>query len=138
MKIMIATAAALSLGALAQADEIEVLPGQWIYEVTALLGFVPLTEGGNECVSERGAKRSLSRTAASLGDGCSIASTDPIDGGYRFVMRCNGNLAGEVDGEITTTGENATLSASGWVSQEGVEVPVSVQGKAERTSATCL
>ena len=120
------------------ADEIEVKPGMWSYEVSAMLGALPMGQTGRECVTEGEAKRSLSETAEALGQGCAIKAADPIDGGYSFKMACDGGVVGEVDGEIVATDGAAVLNAEGWIG-EGVErAPVTIIGAAERLSEVCV
>lgn len=130
--------AALIAAAPAMAEtEIEVQPGLWSYNVSALLGGLPLKQAGQECVSEAQSRRSLDQTAAALGDGCAIADADQIAGGYTFTLSCAGTYRGQVDGKIVTDDDSAALSASGWLDQQGTRVPVSIEGSAEMLSETC-
>jgi len=117
------------------ADEIEVQPGQWRYEVAANMGGLPITEMGVDCVTPPEARRSLSQTAAALGNACTIKSSRAIKDGYAFTLTCDGALKGEVDGEVVTDGERAALSGTGWAGAP--ENAVVITGSAERVGETC-
>lgn len=139
MKAIFISTALVAFAPMAAASdaEIEVTPGLWAYDVTALLGGLPMGDTGRECVTPAKAKRSLSRTAEALGQGCRITRTEAIEDGYRFAMACDGGVRGEVDGQIVTTAHAAVLTAEGWIGEGAQRAPVTITGSAEKIAETC-
>ena len=125
-----------SFAAMAHAQTINVEPGEWQYSANGVLGPLPFSERGTECVAPDEASANLEELVAGLDADCAIRNVVQDGGQLTAAIVCEGSLSLRADLDIDVTGSAARVNVIGQMTAgEGVEFPVDLSGTAVRTGA---
>ena len=125
-----------SFAAMAHAQTINVEPGEWQYSANGVLGPLPFSESGTECVAPDEASANLEELVADLDADCAIRNVVQVGSKLTAALVCEGSPSLRADLDMDVTGSAARVNVIGQMSLgEDVEFPVDLSGTAKRVGA---
>ena len=123
----------LSLISPANAQQLSVQPGEWAYSATGVIGPIPLSESGTECISANEATADLDELLGDVSADCAITTSRRVGNRLTAEIVCRGSLSVKADLEVILDREDVAIEISGSMAADGnAELPVQIIGKANR------
>lgn len=136
LSIMAVAMGLSSFAAIAYAQTINIEPGEWQYSANGVLGPIPFSERGTECIAPDEASADLEELVAGLDANCAISNVAQDGSKLTAALVCEGSLSLTADLDMDVTGSAARVNVTGQMTLgEGLEFPVDLSGTAVRTGA---